>query len=847
MNHRLPMLAGLLSCFALIIPSTAAAQEVTVRAPRVNVQHAKPMLDPVEPATGAPDWLAAFQKYDHTVRVDASDPQAVPTIGAAIEMAGEHRRNGLSTRIVIAAGTYREADGAVLLYDLPDPSGKAVIAIEAEQPGTVIISGSEVFTDWRPHDSMDGIYVHAWDKGWGFQRHWWGKQGVKIDPLGHRRENVWVNGERQLQALLERDGQLVRSKDNVPTDKNSNSWMVLPGSPPRRPYSELEPGTFYVDDANNLLILRPKPGIDLRQATVEVSTKTVGMAVHKSENIILRGLTFQHFANTYALARGSEALRWRVRGGGWNGIAFGVLGSRNIVLEDLVSRENNRSGFEVHGANDLTARRINSSDNGGSGGGFSGVNLLFENLVFNRNNWRGYLGNFTGWDGAGIKSTQQDRVTYRNVETCDNFAYGFWFDIHAIDVHIDGLISTGNMYAGAYMEMLGGPVEIVNAKLEDNGMGLLLSGAANVSVRDSRIIGNGTQITTRNDFRYNPVHFRFENNVIASRTDTFRDMVVEDKGVVDGNGDQRIPGFQYWVPDIERFGVATQPLLMPNAAPRANGEPSAWQLFLSTLQAKNNTWYHPTLRHAFLDGDRWPVDFDGWIAVTGETGSTWNNPLGDTTDWRQRTDVPGALVKPVVARAPGLLDYTLDHAPVWPQDGTLCINAGAREDWTDAQGRLWQADTHNQNGQLFTAVSAADSSIIRSPLLVQPPEAIAVTGLAPIYAAERYQLDGYIISAPIGSYTLRLHFCENHAPVRAGHRPFAIVVNGETAIEQLDVVAEAGGQGRPLVREITGVKPELFVGEDTGVLNTGRIMIEFKRPPGSGEAAMINAIEVVRE
>lgn len=822
-----------------------------LREARVNINHAQPMLDPVAPATGAPDWLINFQDFDHTLRVDPADLQALPTVGAAIEQARENRKKGESTRVVVAAGTYREPDGALLMDDLADPSGKAVIAIEAEKPSSVVLSGSEVFADWRAHEGMDGIYVHDWDKAWGFQRHWWGNFNTVIGPLGLRRENIWINGERQRQALLEREEQLVRvkaeQKGPVVQELNTNSWMVTEEGGPRRPYSDLEPGTFYVDDANKLLVMRPKPGVDPGKATVEVSTKTIGMSVFKGENIILRGLTIQHFANTYALARGSEANRWRGRGGEWGGVAFRVTLSRNILLEDMVSRENNGVGFPIIDANDLTARRIEATDNGTSGGGFSGVNMLFEDLKFNRNNWRGYLGDFTGWDGAGIKSTKMDRVTFRNVETNDNFAYGFWFDIHAIDVHIDGLVSTGNLRAGAYMEMFGGPVEMLNARLENNAMGLLLSGAANFSLKNSRIIGNATQITMRNDFRYRPVNFRFENNIISSRTDTMQNLVVKGDNVLDANGDQRIPGFQYWVPDIDGFGVGSQPLLMPNTPRLDSGVPNSWQLFLDTLQASGNTWYHPTLRHAFLDTDRWPIDFDTWKKLTGDTDARWHNPVGDTEDWRDRSDAVSALTKPALDLPPGMSDYTVDRSPEWPQDGALRINAGATEDWTDPQGRRWLADIHNENGKLFTGVGEKDQSLVRGKLLEETPEAIAATGLTPIYASERYLLDGYAIATPAGSYTVRLHFSENHGPIRAGNRQFGILVNGKTVFERLDVVNEAGGQGRPLVKEIKGVKPELFVDEDTRILNTGLIQIEFKRLSESAEAPMINAIEVVRE
>lgn len=803
--------------------------------------HKQPKLDPVDPVLGAPLDLTA--PYDETLRVNPQDAGAFATIGDAIAQALAHREAGRSTRITIAPGIYRVACGELVIRDQLDQHGTAGIAIEAEQPGTVIIKGSDLFTAWREHEP--GIYVHAWDKNWGFQRHWWASFNVKIGPVGLRRETMWVNGERQRQVLLEHDDQLVRAGKDGPQEQNSNTWMVRDTGGPRRPYSDVAPGTFYVDEDADLLVWRPQTGIDPIKATVEVSTKTYGFALSRVNNVLVRGLTFEHFANTFGLSTAYHDIRWNIDA---SGCALRLSNVQNVVLEDIVVRENNMAGLSVSDLNDVTIRRLDASDNGGQGIGGGGlVNVLFEDIHANRNNWRGHWGDFIGWHMAGIKLTQMDGVTYRNVTTTDNLACGFWFDVHAQFVHINRLISKGNLHAGAYMEMFQGPVQMVDATLENNGMGLILSGAANFTLQNSRIVGNGTQITLRNDFRHHPVHFRFEHNLIASRTDTLRDLEVKDSKAYDPNGNLRIPSYQYWVPDIAGFGVDSQPLFMLNTPSRPNGEPTSWQYFLETLQATGNTWYHPTLRHAFFDGDRWPIDFAAWTALTGETDATWRNPLGETTDWDQRSDAAGALTKPVVVRPPGLLDYTLELNPVWPEDGALRINAGAQEDWVDPHGKRWLADTHNTNGQLFTGVGPIDGKITRKKLVDTPTAAMTATGLAGIYASERYMLDGYLVAAPLGTYTVRLHFSENHAPVQAGNRTFAVVVNGMTVVERLDVVAEAGGQGQPVVKEIMGVKPEPFVAEDTRILSAGHIMIEFKRPPGSGEATMINAIEIIRE
>ena len=57
-------------------------------------------------------------------------------------------------------------------------------------------------------------------------------------------------------------------------------------------------------------------------------------------------------------------------------------------------------------------------------------------------------------------------------------------------------------------------------------------------------------------------------------------------------------------------------------------------------------------------------------------------------------------------------------------------------------------------------------------------------------------------------YTVRLHFAELDERVGPGDRVFDVSLQGETALEDLDVLAEASGHRRALVREFRGVPAE---------------------------------------
>lgn len=59
---------------------------------------------------------------------------------------------------------------------------------------------------------------------------------------------------------------------------------------------------------------------------------------------------------------------------------------------------------------------------------------------------------------------------------------------------------------------------------------------------------------------------------------------------------------------------------------------------------------------------------------------------------------------------------------------------------------------------------------------------------------------------PKRSYTVRLYFMEPHAEVRPGDRVFDLALQGESVHRNLDIVAEAWGAHRTMVKEFTGVK-----------------------------------------
>jgi outer membrane protein assembly factor BamB len=84
------------------------------------------------------------------------------------------------------------------------------------------------------------------------------------------------------------------------------------------------------------------------------------------------------------------------------------------------------------------------------------------------------------------------------------------------------------------------------------------------------------------------------------------------------------------------------------------------------------------------------------------------------------------------------------------------------------------------------------------------------------------------------TYTVRLHFAEPD-DVKPGERVFHVGLQGKPALESLDVVKEAGGRNRALVKQLTGV----HVGDE--------LVIELAATTSKLRAAILNGVEIQSE
>jgi hypothetical protein len=111
-----------------------------------------------------------------------------------------------------------------------------------------------------------------------------------------------------------------------------------------------------------------------------------------------------------------------------------------------------------------------------------------------------------------------------------------------------------------------------------------------------------------------------------------------------------------------------------------------------------------------------------------------------------------------------------------PQARALALAAWDQTGWSsDARAKV---DQRCMNGVLGgTAVAYS-----------QPIEG---TDNDPVYQSVRYNLSGYHVAVPNGSYTVTLKFCEPHYDEK-GRRVFGAEVQGMQVIDQLDLIAKVG-------------------------------------------------------
>ncbi|MBW3625547.1 MAG: right-handed parallel beta-helix repeat-containing protein, partial [Armatimonadetes bacterium] len=372
--------------------------------------------------------------------------KAYPTLRAAWDRATENLKNRVPTRIRIHPGTYREGGfemNAGWMAKNPNPVRETPLVIEAAKPGTVVLSGSDLFPsgEWKAVRDAQGnvlYYEHPWPHDFGFNPGGWRSHNPKL-PLEHRKELAFINGKPLKQVELELYDYTPSAYDKkFPPGTKTDPFKGVPQNFEfhgvyrykgfRNPAEALEPGTFGVaerDENGNKIFVRPAPGTDWRKALIEVGVRPFHMWFFWKDNLVLRGLTFQHGVGPIE-AHGAVLI------GHWH-YPQTEFNNNNILVEDCTFRWNNNQCV-IRYARDVTFRR-NQVLYGAYGGVLTGNvhNLLWEDVETSFNNWRVY----GGWSSGPVKIHQTQDAVFRNHTSIGNNGTGLWYDITCGNVLVD--------------------------------------------------------------------------------------------------------------------------------------------------------------------------------------------------------------------------------------------------------------------------------------------------------------------------------------------------------------------------------------------------------------------------
>lgn len=478
------------------------------------------------------------------------------TLSKAAELAWIKNRRNVGVKVSIAPGTFREMVDVWQETDAP-------IVFEAQQMGTVAIAGSDVWTGWKQQGTSN-IYTHAWPYDWALSDvpSDWRSDAVAakaFTPIVRKREMIVVAGKFLKQVLS---------------------------------YAELSAGSFYADDTKDTVYMQPPVGLVVTPTTItEVAVRPVVLKALQKKNLVLRGIIFKHANSPF------------------NTSAVEIGSSANVLIEDCQFIWNNAGGLSLGNSQQVTVRRSRADFNGSTGMGAAfGKNFLFEETQTSYNNWRGVMGDYTGWSVAGLKHLFIHGAEYRRHKAEKNHAPGFWLDSDSTDIVVDGAFFHDNLIFGTFIEANQGPIAVRNSIVCHNrGPGFLINNSKRVTLESNVIYANKrAQILMEGS----PIEGRPMKNwesgeqmTLLSEQGTFRDNDI----VANTVGQLLI--------ELNLGGASSQ----------------SWKAFMQSLTVGKNIWHHPASPKPFRvfgwSAEVTNLDFNEWRTLTGqELDSVFTNP-----------------------------------------------------------------------------------------------------------------------------------------------------------------------------------------------------------------------------
>jgi hypothetical protein len=352
--------------------------------------------------------------------------QAAPfkTLSKGVSKALAQSQKGTGTRVTVQPGTYREAISVA-------GSSSAPVTIEAATPGTVTVSGADVWTGWTAYSGNSSIYTHSWPYAWGYCAE---LPGPAEQNIVRRQEMIAVNGLPLTQVLS---------------------------------LNEMTVSTFFVNESNKTVYIWPPKGTSINSASVEVSTRPKLFEIEGVHDWVLRGLTFQ-------FASGCRNT---------NAAVFVTEKASNILIDLDNFLWNNSIGLELGDVTDITVESSQASHNGQDGIFAQYLqDGLWASDVTSYNNWRGAQGAYYAFNVAGMKFGEVHNGTISDLQTLYNQSHGLHLDTDVRSITIDSLVSLQNLNGGIQLEADPGPVTLSSPKICNNNRMLgTYSGGVNIT------------------------------------------------------------------------------------------------------------------------------------------------------------------------------------------------------------------------------------------------------------------------------------------------------------------------------------------------------------------------------
>lgn len=505
-----------------------------------------------------------------------SQSSPLKTIGAAAAMAETNNQNSIGSKVIINPGTYRESIS--LNHNRKDTS--LPITFQAATKGTVIVSGGVLYTGWAKYTANPSIYTNSWLNDWGTCPQ------TTICPFQQeimmRQEMVAVNGTVQTQVLS---------------------------------LTQMQPGTFYVDEQAALIYVWPAAGTNMSTATVEAASLPTILQISQKSNIVVRGLTFQ-YANS---CRNSGAVY--------------VMGtSSNILFDSDTFQWNNGLGIKISNPTTyFTVENSVASHNGQTGFQESQTNYgLWQADTASYNNWRGAQAAYYACNTGGLHASLAHHDTINGLTTSFNQTYGIHWDTDNSYITASAVNSTSNQMTGIFIEKDEGPITLSNSYACNQSAatgvgGLVLRNSEDITLTKSVLLNNvpaqlmvigqagGIEVTNwETGVTTNLVTQNFSNtsNVIQGSNSTqlvFKDSYLSGTDWTSFQSTLKSSGNTWW-----NAYNSTSPFVVPTPKTNSKDDFSGWQG--ATLTDATSSFKAPSA-NAGASCNLAPVGTDYWFTI----------------------------------------------------------------------------------------------------------------------------------------------------------------------------------------------------------------------------------------